>query len=1709
MNLALLERVCAACGIAPAYLDVWGRERTVPIETRRALLAAMGVTAASDAELERALDAREKQAWRRPLPPVRVVRAGEAEPALMVALPEACAGARFEWTLTEENGARRGGAFVPGEMEIAARRRVAGAGFIRLILRLPGPPGPGYHRFELNAPDHATAPRAEMALIVAPRRCYVPEALERGRVWGPMVNLYGVQSRRNWGIGDFTDLRALAELAAGSGAGIVGVNPLHALFAHDPEHASPYSPASRVLLNALYLDPEDLPEFAGCAAAQDRVSSEGFQAALRALRSADLIDYRRVAQVKFEVLELLYARFREQHLDRDTDRARAFRAFQRAGGEALRLGSLFYALQETFHRRDASAWGWRSWPPEYHDPDSPAVAEFARDHVPRMEYFDYLQWNAQAQLDAAGKRALELRLGVGIYQDLAVGADPGGPETWGAQALYAAGATIGCPPDDFNLNGQDWGMLPPLPDRLAAAAYAPFVALLRANMRHAGALRIDHVMGLARLYWIPAGERADRGGYVSYPVDDLLGIVALESERNRCIVVGEDLGTLPEGLAEKLDACGILSYRLLYFQREADGSFAEPSRYPAWALTAVGTHDLPPLRAFWLGGDLDLRGRLDLYPSEELRESHVVERARDRARLLVALEHEELLPPGMSVHSVSAPDVTPEFMVAVHRFLARTPCRLLTVQPEDVFGQLAQVNVPATTAAQYPNWRQRLTVPLEQWEEDARFAALAAALQAERGAVSVLAEAPRREFVTRIPDATYRLQFNGAFTFAQAAELVPYLHDLGVSHCYASPYFHARPGSMHGYDIVDHNAFNPEIGSAEDFERFARTLGDHGLGQILDMVPNHMGVMGSDNAWWLDVLENGPASAFAHFFDIDWDSPQPELRGKLLVPVLGDRYGAVLERGEVQLAFDRDAGAFSVLYGMHRFPVDPGEYPRILGFELERLGQRLGGNDALLAEIEALITSFGHLPSRETADQHAMLERQRDKEVHKRRLARLCARSPDLALHIEEAVQAINGEAGRPESFDQLDALLGRQAYRLAYWRVASDEINYRRFFDINDLAALHMEDERVFEATHRLAFRLLEDGKVDGLRIDHPDGLYDPAQYFRRLQERFLPEAPERELPGERTNGRPVYMVIEKILADHERLPEDWPVYGTTGYRFANVVNGLFVDGRSERQFDRIYRAFTRERIEYEELLHGSKLAIMKSALASELTVLANRLNRIARADRHTRDFTLNSLRDALAAIVACFPVYRTYVADGTGAEDRRYIDWAVGAARKRARSTEASVFDFVRDVLTGEAAPRDRQERRRELLDFVMRFQQFTSAATAKGMEDTAFYCYNRLISLNEVGGNPQCFGISVPAFHHASTDRARHWPHTMLATSTHDSKRSEDVRARIDVLSELPGEWWRRLQRWRRLNRARKRRLDDRPAPSANDEYFIYQTLIGTWPLTDPDPQALAEYRERIRRYVLKAAREAKTHTGWTNVNEEYEAALEHFVSALINTPERNAFLADFVPFARRIARAGMFNSLSQVVIKIASPGVPDFYQGSELWQFHLVDPDNRAPVDYALRRRLLEELKTRPAGAAEPHAARVGSLLDRLEDGRVKLFVTWKSLAARRDQRALFTSGEYVPLETAGRHAERLCAFARVAGEAALIAIAPRLVAGLVGAADAPVGRGKWADTRVVLPAPLAGRYRNIFTAETVQCGAACEIAAADALAVFPVAILLRT
>ncbi len=1728
---AALDRLAQLYGIEPEYSDIWGRSHKVSDETKLALLEAMGLHVEGESHAQARIAEHEDGMYRRLVDPVVVTTPHMPAIRLSLKVPKSRFQVRFEWTLTEEQGRLHSGAFVPEKLELQESRVVDGEHFLSCTLVLDAEPDAGYHHVEIRESDGKDAGgtlSGSIRLIVTPKMCYVPSGLEgAARIWGPAIQLYALRSGRNWGVGDFTDLKGLATYCADTGAGVLGLNPLHSLFPGHPEHANPYSPSSRVFLNFLYLDVEAAPDFAECEEARNTVQSPELQARLAALRDTDLVDFAEVSAVKRPILEILYQHFRKHHLKSESQRGQAFRAFQAAGGEALQAYGVFEALQEHFHGNNPSALGWETWPEAYRDPRSQAVTQFASSNQDRVEFFQYLQWQADLQLGAVGHVAMKRGLKVGLYEDLAVGANGSGFDAWIYQDVYALGARVGAPPDDFSLKGQDWGVPPMIPVKLVEAAYAPFIAALRSNMRHAGAIRLDHVMQIIRLFWLPPEKGPSEGAYVRYPFRDLLGIVALESHRNRCLVIGEDLGTVPDEVREPLRDMGVLSYRLLYFEKDTDGSYIKPADYPEQAVAAVTTHDLPTLYGYWQGRDLAVRAELDLFPTEQWREAQLIARSEDRIRLLFALKREALLPEGINVEAVSLPEMSPNLVTAIHLYLARSPAKILMYQLEDLLEQVDQVNLPGTTV-EYPNWQRKLPVLLESFPEDSRLESLVMALRLERGLgtmprLSLAWREERMPVSPRVPMATYRLQFNKDFNFAEAANVLPYLRRLGVSHCYASPYLMARPGSTHGYDIVDHRALNPELGTNEDFEHFVSTLHEHGMGQVLDIVPNHMAA-GCDNPWWVNILENGQASIYAGFFDVAWHPFKDELRGKVLLPVLEDHYGEVLEKALLRLGFDPEAGEFSLWYHEHRFPIDPGTYPLILSHGLERLELRIGAKASHYLEFQSLITAFENLPRHWETAEDKVAARNRDKEVHKRHLVTLCRASSKIKHFIEETVVLFNGTTGEPASFDLLHRLLQAQPYRLAYWRVASDDINYRRFFDINELAALRMENRNVFEETHRLVLDMIRERKVQGLRIDHIDGLYDPRQYCQWLRDEIRNVELEGLGPAERTldscetplgAGSP-YLVVEKVLAGREQLPSDWPVHGTTGYDFSSLMNGLFVDTGHERSMDRIYTRFTGRKTDFDALLYECKKLIIRVAMASELNVLANDLSRIAESHRHSRDFTVNRLREALREIVSCFPVYRTYVTeDKVTAEDRRYVDWAIALAKRRSRAADTSIYDFVGDVLVLSAFAEQHPTIDAALVNFAMRFQQFTGPVMAKGMEDTSFYIYNRLISLNEVGGDPRRFGISVPAFHHANRERISRWPHAMLNSSTHDSKRSEDVRARINVLSEIPDLWETVVRRWSRVNRSKKRKVEANLAPSKNDEYALYQILIGAWPLEDfEDNESRTSFCERIKSYMIKAAREAKVHSSWVNPDTQYEDAVESFVGALLENRRHDPFLEEFLPFQRRIARLGMFNSLSQVLLKLTCPGVPDIYRGNEVWNFSLVDPDNRRAVDFARYQGMLDELQSSVSVPEKELPERVGELMKTMEDGRIKLYVTWKSLSLRWECQDVFQNGAYVPIQVRGKNAENLCAYARQYEDKMIVVAVPRLYARLCGfdAEVDPLGEAVWRDTWLETSFCSTGtQFKNVFTGEVWSAESpegSLGYSVARLLAFFPVALLIK-
>jgi (1->4)-alpha-D-glucan 1-alpha-D-glucosylmutase len=934
----------------------------------------------------------------------------------------------------------------------------------------------------------------------------------------------------------------------------------------------------------------------------------------------------------------------------------------------------------------------------------------------------------------------------------------------------------------------------------------------------------------------------------------------------------------------------------------------------------------------------------------------------------------------------------------------------------------------------------------------------------------------------RIPVSTYRLQFNRGFTFRHAREIVPYLHELGITDCYASPYFQARPESLHGYDITDHNKLNEAIGSREDYDAWIAQLRAHAMGQLLDFVPNHMGIGESRNLWWMDVLENGPSSKYAPYFDIDWQPLKPELHDKVLLPILGDQYGRVLERGELKVHYED--GSFCLSYYEHRFPIAPGTYRYILDVALKHL-ESFKGED-FYAELQSILTALEYLPRRTETDPERIAERTREKEIIKRRLERRSQEAPQVREAMESALKQINGVPGDARSFDALDELLNDQSYRLAFWRVTAEEINYRRFFDVNDLAAIRMELPEVFEDTHGLLLELIGSGAVTGLRIDHPDGLYLPNEYFEKLQNRCAKtleaegRASARQGHGEAcSSDRAIYMVLEKILTGAESLRKEWPVHGTTGYDFANQVAQLLVDGSAETEITKTFHRFIGHSLHFGHLVYAKKRLVMRLSLANDVNVLGNMLDRLSEQNRWFRDFTLDALGRAVRETIACFPVYRTYLAPGvqTNNDDRAIIDRAVTAAKRRNPGIEESVFNYLRDVLLFRFPENLEKEAGAAHEHFVLKFQQSTGPIMAKGLEDTSFYIYNRLAALNEVGGEPQQFGLTSEAFHERNIIRQRDWPATLVTTSTHDTKRSEDVRARMVAISEAPQLWKRALQRWRAVNRRWKRTVEELEAPDANEEYLLYETLLGVWP-TEPSGEAAktatAEFIGRIQSYMAKALKEAKLNTSWIQPNEPWDSAMHDFVARVLDPSLKNKFLPNFIPMAEEIARLGAINPLTQIILKFTGPGVPDLYQGNEIWDYSLVDPDNRRPVDYDLRRKMLGGLKN----------ATAQELFRCWPDGRIKLLVTQRLLQLRRGHAEFFQRSSYVPLQTTGEFADCAVAFMREHGGQFLIVIVPRL-SSRVG--FPPIGE-RWKDTAVRIPESLPlGKMKEIFCEREIKTG----------------------
>ncbi len=929
----------------------------------------------------------------------------------------------------------------------------------------------------------------------------------------------------------------------------------------------------------------------------------------------------------------------------------------------------------------------------------------------------------------------------------------------------------------------------------------------------------------------------------------------------------------------------------------------------------------------------------------------------------------------------------------------------------------------------------------------------------------------------RIPLATYRIQFNLSFRFLDGRDLVPYLNDLGITDLYSSPRFKARRGSPHAYDVANPTKINSELGTEEEFTELAAKLRAYNMGLMLDLVPNHMAAS-SENPWWLDVLENGRGSVYARHFAVDWGRAiaKARRRPRIVLPILGGLYGKVLESGEITLKLDENG--FFAKYRETRLPLDPKSYRMILEPSLQAARTRDAAGAA--RELERLLVACDVLPGCE--DEQDCSDRHEAKERLKADLWSTYSANAEVKAFIDEALIAASGLPSVPESFDLLDRILDEQHYRIAYWRMAAEELNYRRFFDITDLIGVRVEDPEVFEARHSEIWRIVREGEVTGLRIDHIDGLWDPAEYLDWLRE----GAAEDEDGGRGCSD--FYVIAEKILGADEELPRDWHACGTTGYEYLNWLNGLFVDPEGLCRLDGFYREFTGITASMAEVQYRSKKLIMEMLFPGEVRALGYHLGRIAAVDRVARDLPFDHLLQALVEVTAWLPIYRTYVHSlEVSDRDRAYLEQAIAAAEKCLSALDAEVFGFLRRLLLLRVP--NYAEHRQDWADFIMGWQQFTGPCMAKGFEDTTCYVYNRLLSQNEVGSDPQLADhpVGIENFHARNKHRLAYWPHSLNATSTHDTKRSEDVRARINVLTTIAEEWAERVRRWAKCNERHKDLVDGEPAPDRNDEYVLYQTLVGAWPLCEEDRPGLPE---RMRNFAQKAMREAKVHSNWLNPNEAYESACLKYIDGILEESDDNPFLADFVEFQQRIAPAGAVNALAQVLLKICSPGVPDFYQGTELWNLSLVDPDNRRAVNFHKRGVMLDELRRKEAFDTE---LLVKGIVESWQDGRVKLYTTYKALNFRRAHPDLFQSGEYIPLTGS----DRACAFARCRGDEWAIAIAPRLVGLRRGLLDPTA----YADDVLAVPQGAPHRWRNVFTGEETE-----TLRLADVFARFPVALL---
>ena len=1548
----LLEKLAVYYGLIPEYTDKENKMYKASLKECQEFLDIIGINTENTEIIAEELAKKEFEEWNKIASPVQIVRHGEI-PVITLRLQDKELNKSFEWVLREEGGRVHHGEFYASHLKVSESKSINGKTFYKIDLPLPIFVGIGYHNLKIKS---ETGKENLIKLILVPKTCYKPLAVEKKeQIKGIKFSFYKENPKSDYKISDYTNLKNAVTYAAEHILGIVGVDSLNQ-FHFEDGGTDPEIPSSRIMFNTMLIDLDETIKLLGDKEVRLKLLTEDFLEEQKRIQESEIIDFKAIYELKIKNLRIIYNSFRENHIKKNTDKSRDFFCYLASKEDRLRKLALFEAIKEYLVSEDPKLIDWHEWPEDYKDPNSESVLLFENKNIETLQFYEFLQWLSDTQLSLAGKTSWINKLSVGIYAEWPLFIPFDSAEAWLMQKYYTFNAVT-----DTKTAENSIYCAPVIPDQIKKEGYRYISEILVPDMLHSGAIKIKNFKDFEKQLWT-SKQNPDISFWVKYPAEDLIGIIALESHRNKCMVILDEMEEISFQIRELLERYGFL------------------------------------------------------YESD------------------------------FNIEEITDEKVYPFFE------------SISLIQKEKIEGI---------------GYGKRIELE-------------------------------------RTPLSVYRLQFNKNFTFKNAQDIVPYLKELGISHCYASPLLRAREGSTHGYDIINHSELNPEIGNIYDFYDFVNTLHHYDMGLIIDIVPNHMG-LGKENLWWMDVLENGQASNYASYFDIDWEPVKKELKGKVLVPVLGDHYGNILQSGQLKFHFVRETGKLKLSYWDHEFPINPSSYPSFLEHRIEVLESRLGSSNPNFFEYLSIITEFKKIPGINETSPEKIAERNREKDIASGRLSALCMQNSVIEGFIQENIIDFEGKPNDPVSWNRIHSLLEEQAYRLAYWRVSIDVINYRRFFDINDLIGLNTENPLVLTSTHSLILDLIEQEKVDGLRLDHPDGLLDPCNYFKTLQAEAAKRLGVNFDPSEEvllgSEKLPIYVVAEKILAPFEKIPKNWAINGTVGYKFLNDLCNLFVDNKNSRKFSRIYQRFIGKTLNFSELVIECKKLIMKTSLTGELSTLSNHLNRISEKYYSTRDYTLNSLREALVEIIACFPVYRTYISkENKGDKASDYIKWAIGLAKKRTMYTDPSIFDFMEKVLLAEWEENKDSPEYADILNFAMKFQQYTAPLMAKGLEDTSFYRFNKLIALNEVGGNPSRFGISINDFHNENIKRLERMPHSLLTTSTHDTKRSEDVRARICVLSEIPEKWQEKVNKFSQVNKSRKTKIENNPAPDKNDEYLFYQTLLGIWPCEPPEDFEKEDLLQRLETYMIKALRESKVHTSWVNINNQYEQATCDFIRKILSSPENHPFWKEFTSLHRKVSRAGFLNSIFQCVLKLTSPGIPDIYQGNELFKFTMVDPDNRKPVDYNFSRQRFEEIK-HLINPQNPENINWQKKLFPLNSGKMKLFLTSAILNFRQKHQSIFRKGGYIPLETIGMRKRNLIAFIRHFKNEAIVIIVPRFIYNMISEKKPlPAGEKLWEDTQIILPEDFINyKWKNILTGEELEL-TGYNLSAGEILNTFPVAIL---